>query len=71
MVRDSENNEQQIGSMIDTWIMVKLEEGNGSRQRVLYVLKSRGMAHSHEVREFHLSGDGLEVTDVYRAGVRT
>jgi circadian clock protein KaiC len=70
VVRDSENNEQQIGSLIDTWVMAKLEEADGSRHRVIYVLKSRGMAHSHEIREFVLSHHGLEVTDVYRpAGV--
>jgi circadian clock protein KaiC len=66
VVRDSENSEQQIGSLIDTWVMAKLEEGDGSRHRVIYVLKSRGMAHSHEIREFALSHEGLEVTDVYR-----
>ena len=55
-VRDAENSEQQIGSLIDTWIIVKLAEGDGTRSRVLYVLKSRGMAHSHEIREFVLSG---------------
>jgi circadian clock protein KaiC len=66
VIRDSENNEQQIGSLIDTWVMAKLEEGNGSRHRVIYVLKSRGMAHSHEIREFILSHEGLHVTDVFR-----
>jgi circadian clock protein KaiC len=66
VIRDSENTEQQIGSLIDTWVMAKLEEGDGSRHRVIYVLKSRGMAHSHEIREFVLSHDGLRVTDVYR-----
>lgn len=66
VVRDSENNEQQIGSLIDTWVMAKLEEGDGSRHRVVYVLKSRGMAHSHEIREFVLSHEGLAVTGVYR-----
>ena len=58
-VRDAENSEQQIGSLIDTWIIAKLAEGDGTRSRVLYVLKSRGMAHSHEIREFVLSGEGL------------
>ncbi len=66
VIRDAENNEQQIGSLIDTWVMAKLEEHNGARHRVIYVLKSRGMAHSHEIREFVLSHDGLEVADVYR-----
>jgi circadian clock protein KaiC len=68
VIRDSENNEQQIGSLIDTWVMTKLEEADGARHRVIYVLKSRGMAHSHEIREFALSHEGLEVTDVYRPG---
>ncbi len=65
-VRDVENSEQQIGSLIDTWIIVKLAEGDGTRSRVLYVLKSRGMAHSHEIREFVLSRRGLDLGDVYR-----
>jgi circadian clock protein KaiC len=71
VVRDSESSEQQIGSLIDTWVMLKLEEGDGGRQRVIYILKSRGMAHSHETREFVVSEHGLEVTGVYRPGVRT
>ena len=64
-VRDAENAEQQIGSLIDTWIIAKLAEGDGVRNRVLYVLKSRGMAHSHEIREFVLSDKGLEVAGVH------
>ena len=71
LIRDSENNEQQIGSLIDTWIMAKLEEGHGRRHRVLYVLKSRGMAHSQEIRDFELSNEGLNVNHVYhRTGAR-
>lgn len=66
VVRDSENNTQQIGSLIDTWVMAQLEEGDGSRHRVIYVIKSRGMPHSHEIREFVLSRDGLAVAGVYR-----
>ncbi len=64
-VREAENAEQQIGSLIDTWIIAKLAEGDGVRNRVLYVLKSRGMAHSHEIREFVLSDKGLEVAGVH------
>ena len=66
VVKDAENSEQEIGSLIDTWIIAKLEEGDGIRTRVLYVLKSRGMAHSHEIRKFGLSSRGLELTDVFR-----
>jgi circadian clock protein KaiC len=67
LIRDSENNEQQIGSLIDTWVMCKLEEGDGVRHRVLYVLKSRGMAHSQEIRDLVLDSDGLRVTDVFHS----
>ena len=40
-------------------------EGNGEHNRVLYVLKSRGMAHSNQIREFLLTGQGIELADVY------
>ena len=66
-VRDAENSEQRIGSLIDTWIIAKLVEGDGERSRVLYVLKSRGMSHSHEIREFVLSERGLELAEVHRS----
>ena len=62
---------QQIGSLIDSWLVLKLAEGDGSRHRVIYVLKSRGMAHSHEIRHFVLSGDGLLVDGVYRRALVT
>jgi circadian clock protein KaiC len=62
---DAENSEQQIGSLIDTWIIAKLAEGDGIRHRVLYVLKSRGMPHSHQVRQFQLSESGLELTGIF------
>jgi circadian clock protein KaiC len=64
-VLDAENSEQQIGSLIDTWVIAKLAEFGGGRTRVLYVLKSRGMAHSHETRDFVLSEAGLELTGIY------
>jgi circadian clock protein KaiC len=64
-IRDAENSEQQIGSLIDTWIIARLAEFDSGRTRVLYVLKSRGMAHSHEVRDFVLSANGLELTGTY------
>jgi len=66
-VADAENAEQRIGSLIDTWVIAKLAEGNGSRSRVLYVLKSRGMPHSHEIRQFVLSEHGLDLADVYHS----
>ena len=57
--------EQQIASLIDTWLLVKTVEGNGERNRALYFLKSRGMAHSNQVREFLITDRGIELADVY------
>ncbi|MET0468201.1 MAG: circadian clock protein KaiC [Aeromicrobium sp.] len=63
-MRDADNTEQQIGSLIDTWMVLKLTEGDGTRHRVIYVLKSRGMAHTHDIRGFEISAHGLKVSDV-------
>lgn len=62
-----------ISSLIDTWILLRDIECGGERNRVLYVLKSRGMAHSNQVREFMLTDNGIELLDVYvgRDGVLT
>jgi circadian clock protein KaiC len=40
-------------------------EGNGERNRVLYVLKARGMAHSNQIREFLISNHGIDLVDAY------
>jgi circadian clock protein KaiC len=57
--------DQQLASLVDTWLSVRNLEGNGEHNRVLYVLKSRGMAHSNQIREFLLTGQGIELADVY------
>ncbi|MDR3590451.1 MAG: circadian clock protein KaiC [Negativicutes bacterium] len=54
-----------ISSQADTWIALRDIELNGERNRGLYVLKSRGMAHSNQIREFALTGSGIELLDVY------
>jgi circadian clock protein KaiC len=54
-----------ISSLMDTWILLRNIESNGERNRGLFVLKSRGMAHSNQVREFTISDRGVELTDVY------
>ncbi len=54
-----------VASLIDTWLLVRTLEGNGEHNRVLSVLKSRGMAHSNQVREFRLTDLGIELADVY------
>ena len=50
---------------MDTWILVTNTDYNGERNRNLFILKSRGMAHSNQVREFLMSDRGLDLTDVY------
>jgi circadian clock protein KaiC len=54
-----------VSSLVDTWLLLRDVELDGERNRVLYVLKSRGMAHSNQVREFRFSSQGIELTDVY------
>jgi circadian clock protein KaiC len=50
---------------MDTWLLLRDIESNGERNRLLYLLKSRGMEHSNQVREFHLTRSGVELVDVY------
>ncbi|MDX6473394.1 MAG: circadian clock protein KaiC [Gaiellaceae bacterium] len=57
--------DEQIASLVDTWLLVKTREGNGELNRLLYVLKSRGTAHSNQIREFLLTDHGIELADVY------
>lgn len=54
-----------ISSLMDTWLLLYNKEANGEHNRQLYLLKSRGMAHSNQVREFLLTGDGIKLRDVY------
>lgn len=54
-----------ISSLIDTWLLLRDIELNGERNRGLYILKSRGMAHSNQIREFLLTEKGVQLTDVY------
>jgi circadian clock protein KaiC len=60
-----EATEVGISSLIDTWLVVRDIEYNGERNRGLYVIKSRGMAHSNQIREFLITSDGIDLLDVY------
>jgi circadian clock protein KaiC len=62
---DLEANEADVSSLMDTWLLLKTIEVGGERNRALYVLKSRGMEHSNQIREFVLTNDGLRLLDVY------
>jgi len=62
-----------VSSLIDTWLLVRTVEVNGERNRILFMLKSRGMGHSNQVREFLLTDQGIELREAYlgRQGVLT
>lgn len=60
-----EQTDIAISSLIDTWLLLRDIEIGGERNRGLYILKSRGMAHSNQIREFLLTDHGVELRDVY------
>lgn len=60
-----EQTNLMISSLIDTWLHLRDIELNGERNRGLYILKSRGMAHSNQIREFLLTEKGVQLTEVY------
>ena len=60
-----EHTDVGVSSLIDTWILLRDIELAGERNRGLYVLKSRGMKHSNQIREFLLTSDGIQLQDVY------
>ena len=60
-----EKTDVEISSIVDSWLFVRDLELNGERNRALYVLKSRGTAHSNQLREFLLTERGVDLLDVY------
>jgi circadian clock protein KaiC len=60
-----EQSEVSISSLIDTWLLVGPIDSGGERNRGLSILKSRGMSHSNQIREFLLTDHGVELRDVY------
>jgi circadian clock protein KaiC len=68
-----EATDLNVSSLVDTWLLLRDIESDGERNRVLYVLKSRGMAHSNQLREFSMTKNGVELREAYLgpAGVLT
>jgi len=60
-----ERTDVEISSIVDTWLFTRDIELDGERNRAMYVLKSRGMAHSNQLREFLLTPRGVDLQDVY------
>jgi circadian clock protein KaiC len=60
-----EQSEVGISSLMDTWILLRPIESSGERNRGIWILKSRGMAHSNQLREFLITEHGIDLVDVY------
>jgi circadian clock protein KaiC len=60
-----ERTDVGVSSLIDTWILLRDIELAGERNRGIYVLKSRGMKHSNQIREFLITSEGIKLEDVY------
>ncbi|MES2872981.1 MAG: circadian clock protein KaiC [Bacteroidota bacterium] len=61
----NEQTDEGVSSLVDAWILIRDIESNGERNKGLYIMKSRGMAHSNQVREFVITEKGLELVDVF------
>ena len=70
MAADVADSQVGVSSLMDTWILLSNVAANGERTRTLQVLKSRGMPHSHQVREFVMGDKGVDLVDVYLSGDR-
>ncbi len=71
--RTAEATDEGVSSIVDTWLLLRNIELGGERNRALYVLKARGMAHSNQIREFHITPHGVKLVPAYvgPAGVPT
>ena len=70
MNADVADSQVGVSSLMDTWVLLCNVAANGERTRTLQVLKSRGMPHSHQVREFVMGDKGVDLVDVYLSGDR-
>lgn len=61
----NEQTDEGVSSLVDAWLLVRDIENNGERNRGMYIMKSRGMRHSNQVREFVISDQGLNLVNVY------
>jgi circadian clock protein KaiC len=66
-----ESTDAQISSIMDAWLLLRDVEDEGRRSCALYVLKSRGMAHSREMRDFLLTDHGIRLGENYMKGLNS
>lgn len=62
---DAESSEVEVSSLVDTWLLLRNHESNGERNRLMFVIKSRGTSHSNQVREFRLTAEGPHLVEMY------
>ena len=65
LAHEDQSRELEVSALMDTWLLLRNVESNGERNRLLFVIKSRGTAHSNQVREFLLTDGGIDLIDVY------
>lgn len=65
-----DKNSVDISSLVDAWLLLREIESGGERNRGLYVLKARGLAHSNQIREFTLSSSGIRIREPYMGADR-
>lgn len=63
--KSMEATDEGLSSLVDTWLLLRDVELGGERNRLMYVLKSRGMAHSNQVREFIITSNGIKLVEAY------
>ncbi|MBD9481515.1 circadian clock protein KaiC [Pseudomonas sp. PDM14] len=61
----SDGLDREVSSLMDTWVSLSSVEADGEHNRLLYVLKSRGMGHSNQVREYHIDEHGISLVRPY------
>ena len=61
----NEQTDEGVSSLVDAWILIRDIESNGERNRGMYIMKSRGMKHSNQIREFVITDTGLDLVDVF------
>jgi circadian clock protein KaiC len=64
-IEDEGQAGQGVSSLMDTWLRLRVFETDSERNRGISVIKSRGMNHSNQIREFLLTEQGVEIMDVY------
>jgi circadian clock protein KaiC len=62
---EAAKTETRVSSLMDSWVLLYNRESNGEHNRQLYLLKSRGMAHSNQIREFLLNDSGIQLREPY------